>query len=59
MVEEVGLEVGVKVAVEVKDRQMSKSQILEGIVRNLSLILRVLCLLRCSVMSNFLRPYGP
>ena len=49
--EEVGLEVGVKVAVEVNDRQMSKSQILEQIVRNLSLILRVLCVLRCSVMS--------
>ena len=49
--EEVGLEVGVKVAVEVKDRQMSKSQILEQIVRNLSLILRVLGVLRCSVVS--------
>ena len=58
MVEEVGLEVGVKVAVEVKDRRMSKSQILEGIVRNLSLILRVLCLLRCSVVSNSLQPHG-
>ena len=45
------MEVGVKVAVEVKDRQMSKSQILEQIVRNLSLILRILCVLRCSVMS--------
>ena len=52
--EEVGLEVGVKVAVEVRDRQMCKSQILEQIVRNLSLILRVLCVLRCSVVSNSL-----
>ena len=36
--------VGVRVAVEVedKDRGMSKSQILEGIVRNLIIILRVI-----------------
>lgn len=41
---EVGVEVGVRVAVEVevKDRGMSKSQILEGTVRNLSIILRVI-----------------
>ena len=41
---EVGVGVGVRVAVEVedKDRGMSKSQILEGIVRNLIIILRVI-----------------